>query len=640
MLQDNPLLAQLKQQLQSQTPRVEGVVKGTEKGFGFLEVDAQKSYFIPPPEMKKVMHGDRIVARLHTVNGREAVEPESLSEAFLTRFIGRLRQQKNGRLAVVPDHPLLNTPISCRPLPSLEVTLNEGDWVVAEMRRHPLKGDRQFYAEVTELITVADDPRAPWRVTLARHGLAHSAPVFTDLPAPDEQETRDDLQHLPFVTIDNASTRDMDDALCVEALDDGSLRLWVAIADPAAWIAPGSELDHIARQRAFTTYLPGIDIPMLPRELADDQCSLHEGVRRPALVCQVKVDPDGALSEARFCNAWITSRARLVYDTVSDWLEGKGEASDPMIMQQLRRLQQLCQVRQQWRAQHAIVFQNRPDYRFVLDEQGEVSAIVVEQRRIANQIVEEAMIAANICAAEALRDHYGYGIFNTHRGFEPAQREQVVALLQEHGIDCDAEALGTLDGFCALRRTLEALPTGYLDARIRRFMSFAEISVQPGPHFALGLPVYATWTSPIRKYGDLVNQRLLKAMLQAQSATAPDTALTEQLNQQRRLNRTAERDVADWLYARFLQSQIGTRFEAEIIDISRGGMRVRLLENGAVAFIPAPLIHAVRDELTCSQEKGQVIVNGAVRYQLADTLTVTLAEVRMETRSLIARPAD
>jgi Exoribonuclease II len=175
MFQDNPLLAQLKEKLHAQTPRAEGVVKGTEKGFGFLEVDAQKSYFIPPPQMKKVMHGDRISAVIHTDKDRESAEPETLIEPFLTRFVGRV-QKKDDRLSIVPDHPLLKEAIQCRAARDVTHDFQNGDWAVAEMRRHPLKGDRGFYAELTEFIVTADDHLAPWWVTLSRHNLEREAP--------------------------------------------------------------------------------------------------------------------------------------------------------------------------------------------------------------------------------------------------------------------------------------------------------------------------------------------------------------------------------------------------------------------------------------------------------------------------------
>lgn len=643
MFQDNPLLAQLKQQLHSQTPRVEGVVKGTEKGFGFLEVDAQKSYFIPPPQMKKVMHGDRITAVINTDKDRETAEPEELIEPFLTRFVGRVHK-KDDRLSIVPDHPLLRDAIQCRADRNVTHDFQNGDWAVAEMRRHPLKGDRGFYADLTQFITFGDDHLAPWWVTLSRHNLEREAPDGVATEMLDEGLEREDLTALNFVTIDSASTEDMDDALFVESLTDGRLQLTVAIADPTAWIAEDSKLDNIAKVRAFTNYLPGFNIPMLPRELSDDLCSLRANVTRPVVACRMIIQPDGAIgNDINFFAATIISKAKLVYDEVSDWLEDKGEWLPPTeeIAQQIRLLQNLCLKRSEWRQTHALVFKDRPDYRFVLGEKGEVLDIVSESRRIANRIVEESMIAANVCAAVVLRDKLGFGIYNVHTGFDPANTEQLATMLAGHGFTVDAQEVLTLDGFCKLRRELDAQPTSFLDSRIRRYQSYAEISTKPGPHFGLGLEAYATWTSPIRKYGDMVNHRLLKAIIKGASATPPQDETTVQMAERRRLNRMAERDVGDWLYARFLNDKAGTdsRFAAEIIDVSRGGMRVRLVENGAVAFIPAPFIHAVRDELVCSQENGTVQIKGEVAYKVTDVIDVTIAEVRMETRSVIARPA-
>ncbi|MCP1436705.1 exoribonuclease-2 [Erwinia persicina] len=643
MFQDNPLLAQLKEKLHSQTPRVEGVVKGTEKGFGFLEVDAQKSYFIPPPFMKKVMHGDRIVAVLQTDKDREVADPEKLVEPFLTRFVGRV-QKKDDRLSIVPDHPLLKDAIQCRPDRNLNHEFQAGDWAVAEMKRHPLKGDRTFYAELTAFITTADDHLAPWWVTLSHHNLEREAPEAVAGEMLDEQLEREDLTALDFVTIDSASTEDMDDALYVEALPEGQLRLTIAIADPTAYVAANSELDAIAAERAFTNYLPGFNIPMLPRQLSDDVCSLRPNERRPVLACRVTVAADGTLGEdIHFFAAWIESKAKLVYDQVSDWLENSGDwqPENDAIATQIRLLHKLCLARGEWRKTHALVFKDRPDFRFLLGEKGEVLDIVAEHRRIANRIVEEAMITANICAATVLREKLGFGIYNIHLGFDLVNAEQAASVLENHGVKVDPQAIATLEGFRVLRRELDAQPTQFLDSRIRRFQSFAEIGIEPGPHFGLGLEAYATWTSPIRKYGDMINHRLLKAMIKGEAASRPQDEITVKMSERRRLNRMAERDVGDWLYSRFLQKAAGTdeRFAAEIIDVSRGGMRVRLTANGAVAFIPAPFIHAVRDEMVCSQESGTVQIKGEVVYRVTDLIEVTIAEVRMETRSIVARPA-
>lgn len=642
MFQDNPLLAQLKQQLHSRTPRAEGVVKATEKGFGFLEVDTQKSYFIPPPQMKKVMHGDRITAVIHTEKERESVEPEALIEPFLTRFVGKI-QRKDHRLSIVPDHPLLKEAIPCHSAAGVEQEFKPGDWAVAEMRRHPLRGDRGFHAELTRYITFSDDHFAPWWVTLARHNLEKEAPDNLATEMLDDGLVRQDLTALDFVTIDNASTEDLDDALHAQELADGKLRLTVAIADPGAWIAAGSELDSIAQARAFTNYLPGFNVPMLPRELSDNLCSLRAHQVRPVLVCRITLDSQGDIEEnIEFFTATIESKARLVYDDVSGWLENTGDwqPENDAIARQIRLLHRICLLRGEWRQHHALVFKDRPDYRFILGEQGEVLDIVAEPRRIANRIVEEAMIAANICAARVLRDQIGFGIYNVHTGFDPANTGALAALLKTHGLHVDSDEVQTLAGFCKLRRELDARPGGFLDNRIRRFQSFAEITTQPGPHFGLGLEAYATWTSPIRKYGDLINHRLLKAIIKGETALRPSSESAQLMAERRRLHRMAERDVSDWLYARFLKDKAGssTRYSAEIVDISRGGMRVRLLENGAIAFIPAPFLHAVRDELVCSQENGTVRIKGETAYKVADVLDVTIEEVRDETRSIIARP--
>jgi len=642
MFSDNPLLAQLKQNMRENTPSVEGTVKGTERGFGFLEADDGESYFIAPPQMKKIMHGDRIKAYIETNGDKTSAEPDSLVEAKLTRFIARIKMHKN-KLTVVPDSPVINLSIRGKLIGFGEQKVNEGDWVVAQLKTHALK-DGNFQADVTEFVATAEDPNAPWWVTLARQDLAKSVPEMPESVEFSDAGERLDLTDKVFFTIDSASTKDMDDALCIEKNADGSLKVTVAIADPTAYIPADSELNKIAAERAFTVYLPGRNIPMMPRELSDSVCSLVAGEKRPAVCCSYTINQDGSLAEEyAFFTAWITSKHKLAYNQISDWLENESSEWQPEadVSEQLTLLAEFARYRQQWRKKNAIVFPDQPDYSFELDELGNVLAIHVEYRRIANQMIEESMVAANITAARLFRENGGDGVFNTHAGFDPEKIEQVVALLAENGIETTVEYLQSLDGYIDIQKQLAALGKPGLDSRLRRMQSYSLISAQAERHFAMGLNGYATWTSPIRKYGDMINHRLIKAILtqgKAPTATADEVTL---MSERRRQHRMAERDISTWLYVDYLTSAIEaeTVFEANIVDVNRGGLRVRLTENGASAFIPASFLHDVKKEVSCLTETGQITIKDQVEFSLGDVIKVNIAEINQEKRNILAKVA-
>jgi len=651
MFQDNPLLAQLKQQIQETLPKKEGTIKATEKGFGFLEVDSKTSFFIPPPYMKKCMHGDKVKAIIRTEKEREVAEPEELIEQGISRFIGRVKLFK-GKLNVAPDHPQLKKlALKAKTRKGIKSDdLKEGDWVVAHLTRHPLKGDNGFFVEISEKITDADDKIAPWWVTLAQNDLPNSEPAGIDnwQIKDDADLQRVDMTHVPFVTIDGASTKDMDDALYAKKTESGDFELTIAIADPTAYITPDSEMDKVARERGFTIYLPGRNIPMLPRDLADELCSLMQDEIRPALCCTVTISKDGVIADdIQFFAANIKSHARLVYDQISDWLEnGQSPEWQPSeeVATIVRDLYEFSLARADWREKNAVVFPDRPDYRFELSEDNDVVAIHADMRRSANRLVEEAMITANICAGRTLKETFNSGVFNTHAGFKPEKIADVLSFVNPDGeLPFSAESVATLEGFAELRRWLGQQETSYLDNRIRKFQSYSEMGNQPLPHYAMGLDIYATWTSPIRKYGDMINHRMLKAHIlgKAPEQTADET-VGEELELHRKHHKIAERNVGDWLYARTLAEEPNkqTKFNGEIFDINRAGMRVRLLENGAAAFIPGSLILANKERLECNGDAGTVSVDKEVTYRLGDVLEVVLTEVNQENRSLVAKPTQ
>ncbi|PPI88155.1 exoribonuclease II [Candidatus Pantoea edessiphila] len=641
MFQNNPLLIQLKKKLKIQNNFVEGIVKRKERGFGFLEINQQKSYFISPVQMKKVMHGDRIIATICNYKEREFANPKKLIEPFLNRFVGRI-YKKNNFISIIPDNPFLNEVIPCNNINNVKYVFQDGDWAVAKMCSHPLRDNRNFCAEIIDFIVKANDQYAPWWVTLSRHNLEREAPNIDLGEMINENLKRKDLADLDFITIDNITTEDMDDALYVQELPNGNLKLTVAIADPTSYVPEGSQLDIVAAQRGFTNYLPGFNIPMLPRQLSDDICSLRPHIRRPVLACSVIITNEGKLLDINFFSAWIKSKAKLAYNEVSDWLENIG-TWQPMninIANQIRLLYRLCLIRIKWRKNYALIFQDRPDYKFLIGNRGEILEIISEKRRIANHIVEESMIVANICAGKILCEKLGFGIYNVHSGFDLANIEQAVAVLATHGIVVDAKTIATLEGFRSLRRQLDNQPTQFLNHRLRRFQSFAEISTKPGPHFGLGIENYATWTSPMRKFSDMVNHRLLKAIILGNKVACPDSTLIIKISERKRLNRMAEKDIGDWLYASYLSKFADTnhKFITEIIYLSRKGMRVKLLDNGAIAFIPYSFIHMVRDELICNQEHGTLKVKGKILYRVTDVINVMIDKVCLDTRVIVARP--
>lgn len=660
MLFDDPALLKLKEKFESAKVRKEGMVRASERGFGFLETPDRESYFITPVHMKNLLHGDRVTCVIETeADGKTKAVPETLTESALKRFTGRLTlstdHKGKRRLSVVPDTPTIKTAITVDDKRADRRTeLKNGDFVICNLKKHALK-DGAFRATLDEFVCRGDDPVAPWTVSLRDLDLPLTCPQApADLTFHGDESTYTDLTALPFVTIDAEKTEDMDDALYLEKEGENFI-LYVAIADPTSYIPEDSELDKEAAKRAFSIYLPGRNIPMLPRELSDDICSLREGEKRPALVGKVFVSADGAIDTERteFCLAHIVSRGKLIYNEVSDFLErGSSEnfKPDATIAEVLSRLVEFTKARDHYRCTHAAPFRNRPDYEFVLNEAGALDHIEVEYRRIANQIVEESMIAANLACGAMLARHFKAGVFNIHKGFDLKESKEILELLENEGYTgATAESIATLEGFSAVRRYAAGLESSYLDNRMRRLQEYSQISIVPGAHFALGVENYATWTSPIRKYGDMVNHRLLKALVRHPEVAGapsgvklPDENTLATMNLARRTNRMAERDVRDWLYVDYLEPEIAkkTVFNGEVFDVVRGGLRVMLTENGAMLFVPLSLISADKTAAEASNATGELLVNGQCALRLGDPLKVRVVEVNKTTRSLVGAPAE
>ncbi len=632
----------------------DGTVKATDKSYGFLETSNGDSIFIPPAEMKKVFHGDRITARIVTdKQERKQAIPHRLVTPFITSIPGRIYlNEKTKNFHVLVDSPGYREKIFTKvPNAIRQMEPKDGDWVIVELADHPLlKPDKPASLMVKEFIARGDDPRVPWVVSLRRYNLPVECP-----PDPESLEIKDsferqDLTHIPFVTIDSPSTRDMDDAISIEDHQDHWV-LWIAIADPTAYIEPDSNMDREAADRAFTCYLPGFNIPIIPHVMSEGVCSLMPDEERPALVAKITVNKDGSLTGDDPCSfhlATVKSHARLAYDDVSDFLENGSSENlkpDDDLASELNMFRDFSRSRAQCRSKTTVLFKDKPDYEIELDDEGKPVGVIVERRRTANKIVEECMIIANECAGNFLAEKLGTGIFNKHTGFDHEKLELVIKILGMNDItDITREDLETMNGYFRVRTVCEQQPTGYLDMRLRKLHIPAEIVSSPAEHFGLGLKNYATWTSPIRKYGDMINHRLIKAFItKTDPKVKPTDSIIAQLNTIKKVNRYAERDVNDWLYIDVLEDEIGkgTVFEAEINDISRGGVKAQLIENGASVFIPFSTINPDRlPEIAVSYEEGRIRDHGEIRYELAMKINVRLTAMDRVNRNIIAEITD
>ncbi len=650
MFQNNPLLSQLKEQIQENIPKRQGIVKATERGYGFLETDKGKRFFIPPNEMKKVLHGDRINAFIRENGEKSTAEPNQLKKTDTDVFIARL-SMKQQRTTIQPNNPLLKGFFKIKGSQGLAAQgYCDGDWVKVKLLTHALEGNG-FLTQVTEKIADANDPFAYRLVTVASHNLPDKAPEF-DHPEEiiDPELERRDLTHLPFFTIDGVNTQDMDDALYIEKNSNG-WQLTIAISDPSAYVAENSPMDREAKQRAFTLYLPNFNVPMLPRALSDSLCSLKEGEKRATLCCRMQIDCNGQLQgEAEFFGAWIKSHYRLNYTDVSNYLENEETAHeawqpDGQLAEQLHTLNAATAKRLQWRTANNVVFKSQPDYTLKLNSKGEIYEILCEPRRTANRLVEESMIAANICAGDYLAKHKQQGVFNTHSGFASDRLQKAVELLAEYGIASDIESLATLAGYTKMRQQTSALHNSYLDHRLRKLLAYADTKNTPEAHFTVGVEHYATWTSPIRKYGDLLNHRLIKSVLLNKTSNDIDHNIGVLLNEARKSQRLAERDVNNLLYSQYLkgQEQSNWRYKAEIFDIIKAGIRVRIQENGATFFIPCSLLcKDAKDakQINCDRELGKVFIGEQTELQLGDIVEVMLNNVKADSHQLIGKLAE
>ena len=582
----------LKSQMEAEKERAEAVVKGTQARYGFAVLDDGREIFIPPDEMLKAFPDDRVrVCIRPTKDNKTIADIEKLIDSPLGDFTGRC-VRKGKAVFVEPDLPQLRRWLFIPP--HARNGVKEGDFVRCAILRHPIR-DGKPQAKVLSVIGSDDTPHIENLYSMAKYHLATdwSTASKKELEQclanckPLETEKRRDLTDLEFVSIDAAKTQDIDDALYAEISSEG-WTLFVAIADPTAYIETGSGLYQDVASRGTSVYFHGDVLPMLPEELSQDTCALSEGCDRPALVCKVAVSDSGQVGDFEFIEATVRSRAKLSYYAVDRYLNGQYDE----LMSHATPLEALYQVYRALRThreEHGLVMEDRREYRWILNDNKQIESIEPYEKLLSQKLVEECMIAANRCAAAFLSERGASGPFVSHRGFRPDRLDETRKFLELHAPALAEEDPTTIEGYRNIMRGLstpeQALP---LRGMVNRLLTRAELGTQGSHHMGMALHSYTNCTSPLRKYVDLLVHLQIKSALNGGEANQVTPQMLADLSERLATTRAATQEAERWLASKYLRRLAGdgdVSFQAKIIHVNSSGFNVRLDDNGLEGFV-------------------------------------------------------
>ncbi|KRG69017.1 ribonuclease R [Pseudoxanthomonas dokdonensis] len=627
---------------------VPGVVIANPDGFGFLRPEAGgDDLFLPPYEMRKVMHGDRVLANLNGVDNRGRGEGRIVRvlERRLNRLIGRFGFE-GGIAYVEPDDKRIQRNIQIPP--DATMGARDGQLVVCELTQAP--DSRR--PPIGRILTVLGDKLTPSLVVEAAihgHDLPHEFPPevlgeATAVPLQVDESMfgdRVDLRSMPLVTIDGEDAKDFDDAVYCETNAEG-FRLVVAIADVSHYVRPGTPLDDEAQKRATSVYFPGFVVPMLPETLSNGICSLNPRVNRMCFVCDMQVDRDGQVTRSRFYEAVMNSHARLTYTQV--WnavgLEGEERVTLGEQQPQVERLHQLYQVLAKARAKRGAIEFESSEVRFVLDNTGEVTQAGMLQRNDAHKLIEECMIAANVEAARYLLARHIPAPYRVHDKPPESKYADLLEFLKEFKLSMPAwSKVQPKDFTQLLKKVRDRVDATLLESVLLRSQSMAVYSPDNAGHFGLALEAYAHFTSPIRRYPDLLVHRAIKYGLSGgklenfQYTPHQMTALALQCSERERRADEAEREVDDRYRAAWMEKHVGGQFDGVISGVTSFGLFVELNEskvNGLVHVtqLPNDYYHFDPIRKTLSGERR------GREFRLGDPVRVIVMKASLEERKI------
>ncbi len=587
--------------------------------------------------------GDRILARTEEAGRGWVAHPMKKLAKATEMLLGVVEEMADGKLWLRPVDKRIrkDTPISDAG------TAKKGDLVLAEPSGRPPR----ISARVTDILGDPFAPRSFSLIAIHKHGIPHVFPEATEEEAlvaaalPLHEDKREDLRHLPIVAIDPVDARDHDDAVWAEADSDpdnsGGFRAIVAIADVSYYVRPGSALDREARKRGNSVYFPDLVVPMLPHQLSSDMCSLRAGQDRAAMACHLTINAQGKVTAWRFSRAVIRVASVMAYEDAQAAIDGTGEHE--LLETALKPLWACWALLHKARLAREPLALDLPERRVVLDEWGKIVSVAVRERLDAHMLIEDYMIAANVAAAKALEAKKAPVMYRVH---EPPSRDKLVAL-KEYLATFDIEfALGQVIRPATfnhlIKRVGEAEAKPQIMEQILRSQTQAYYSPQNMGHFGLALGSYGHFTSPIRRYADLLVHRALVGaygleLPAPKGGTIPDRSslsqedyenmgkVGEMISGHERRAMEAERDTVDRYVAAFLAAHVGELVKARITGVQNFGFFATVDGLGGDGLVPVSTMGAER---FFYDEAGKALegVESGDRYTVGQRLELRLAE--------------
>ena len=625
---------------------VTGKVQGHPDGFGFLiPDDGGPDVFLGPKEMHKALHGDRATVRLIGVDKRGRPEGAIVDvvERANREIVGRVYEER-GIWYLVAENKRISQDILIPP--DMRGKAKPGQVVVAELVEQP-SAHREAMARVAQILGNYTDPGMEIEIALRKHDLPYEfsaaakrqAARFPHELQKADRKDRTDITKLPLVTIDGETARDFDDAVYCERVGK-DFRLLVAIADVSHYVRDADALDADARDRGTSVYFPRRVIPMLPEELSNELCSLKPDVDRLCMVCDMAITGSGEIRSYRFYPAVMHSRARLTYTKVWEWISQPATAVDETakaLLSHLDTVYALYRVLAKARAERGALDFETIELELKFDPHGKIESIVPVVRNEAHKLIEECMLAANVCAAEYLLKQKHPALYRVHEGPTPEKLTALKEFLAGSALSLDGGDNPAPADYAKLLAQIKGRPDfNLLQTVLLRSLQQAVYSPDNEGHFGLGYDAYTHFTSPIRRYPDLLIHRCIKACLAGEryrpsGATWPELGVHCSLTERRADDAT--RDVENWLKCYFMQDKIGEVFAGTVSGVTHFGLFVTLdglnvdglvhvTELGNDYFHFDPIRHAMNGERTGKS------------FRLADRITVKVARVDLETTKI------